>query len=113
MCVCVCVCVCVWCGVCVCGVCVFVCVVCSEEDWGWDSMTLAAPPPGVSAEKPGFRHQFELPPGRQSLASILGCLGFNILLDSPELLFLLSPFESSTCQVYVHLYAGMICNVGI
>ena len=47
VCVCVCVCVCVWCGVCVCGVCVFVCVVCSEEDWGWDSMTLAAPPPGV------------------------------------------------------------------
>ena len=47
---CVCVCVCVWCvcGVwCVC-VCVFVvCVLCSEEDWGWDSMTLAAPPPGV------------------------------------------------------------------
>ena len=36
------------CGVwCVC-VCVFVvCVLCSEEDWGWDSMTLAAPPPGV------------------------------------------------------------------
>ena len=51
MCVCVWVCVCVWgvwvvCGVCV-GGCVFVCVVCSEEDWGWDSMTLAAPPPGI------------------------------------------------------------------
>ena len=44
-CVCVCV-VCVVCGVCV-GGCVFVCVVCSEEDWGWDSMTLAAPPPGI------------------------------------------------------------------
>ena len=49
VCVCVCVCVsCVSCVVCVCvWGCVFVCVVCSEEDWGWDSMTLAAPPPGI------------------------------------------------------------------
>lgn len=46
-----------------------------------------------SAERPGF----ELPPGRQSLASVLGCLGFNILLESPELFFRFSRFESSSC----------------